>query len=259
MPIIFKAVGGRDPEKVVVELIENALPTQGDLVSAAAQQRTRILKRTEAGLDVNGSPFPPYSTTGPIYIDIGRKGAQRTTKQKISAVQRLAKKVGRPAKVFKPNRIDKARKRVARLGQKRERKPARLRKIAGVTPIGGITPGGLLKAASYAWFKIGFLGRRGVDLLGHRAPHMLHALVMRFAGGQRSGAVRVPLNAMKQLPGEVQLGFYGAEARIAIAHNQGRGSLPRRRFFGFGQGDTKFLADHIMGRIRQRLRRSRAA
>jgi hypothetical protein len=41
--------------------------TAGDLLYVGEGYRSRIRERTFAGVDVNGSPFAPYSTRGPFY------------------------------------------------------------------------------------------------------------------------------------------------------------------------------------------------
>jgi hypothetical protein len=110
----------------------------------------------------------------------------------------------------------------------------------------GITPGGLLKVPSYAAFKFQALGRAVVDLFGHRAPHMLQALVVRLNG---SNVKTTPgVNDRKRPARQAALGFYGQEAARA------KGNNARRRFFDFGYGDTDSALTLLQKRIQARVR-----
>lgn len=221
--------------EVVFSTLRSMRPTQGDLVAGALFLRTKILQQTAAGRDLNGAPFASYSQTGPIYIDVGARsgggaGGVRTAEQRISSARRFLRSVGRKSSVFKRTTTT-TRKRTATKRSDKPREPARFRLIRGVTEFGQITPGGFLKLRSYAEFKLSFLGRATVDLLGHRAPHMLQQLIVRF-GGSQSVAPTVDLNAFPGPPRPVSLGWLGEAAGIALAHNTGAGNLPKRKFFG---------------------------
>jgi hypothetical protein len=61
MTATFTAQNGADPVTEVRSLMTAALPTEGDLLYALQRQRTRILKRTAAGVDSDGASFAPYS------------------------------------------------------------------------------------------------------------------------------------------------------------------------------------------------------
>jgi hypothetical protein len=61
MTATFTSTTGADPVTAVHNLMTAALPTEGDLLYALQRQRTRILKRTADGVDVDGASFEPYS------------------------------------------------------------------------------------------------------------------------------------------------------------------------------------------------------
>lgn len=245
--------------RVVIKTIESMVPTNGDLVAAALLVRTITLERTARGQDLHGKPFATYSTKGPIYIDVGKKSGPRTKKQKIASAQRFSKKVGLSTKVFKKTFSKSQRSATRRTPRFAERRPARSRLIRGVTAFGQITPGGYLKVRSYAEFKFRILGRAFVDLFGHRAPHMLHSLVVRFSGGSEiSSRKTIAIDEMKTRPRPVALGWFGADAKIAIAHNFGRGDLPKREFFGMTPKLANLVSELILRRTTARAKRAGA-
>ncbi len=41
--------------------LDDALPTEGDILFAMQRQRTRIVQRMDRGIDADGQPFAPYS------------------------------------------------------------------------------------------------------------------------------------------------------------------------------------------------------
>jgi hypothetical protein len=61
VPIIFTGPGGQDPVSAIKKLVVDALPTEGDGLYAVQRQRSRILKRTAAGVDADRNTFQPYS------------------------------------------------------------------------------------------------------------------------------------------------------------------------------------------------------
>jgi hypothetical protein len=61
MTVTFTATAGADPVTHAHALVTAALPTEGDLLYALQRQRTRILKRTAAGVDADGASFAAYS------------------------------------------------------------------------------------------------------------------------------------------------------------------------------------------------------
>jgi hypothetical protein len=61
MTATFTTPSGGDPATEIHNLMTAALPTEGDLLYALQRQRTRILQRTAAGVDVDGTPFQAYS------------------------------------------------------------------------------------------------------------------------------------------------------------------------------------------------------
>src|SRR4051794_35182264 len=72
---------GTEAETRILEIRDALRTTEGDLLAAGMSQRTRILQRTAAHVDVEGSPFAAYSEKGPYYYrpwdrpGLGRKGA----------------------------------------------------------------------------------------------------------------------------------------------------------------------------------------
>jgi hypothetical protein len=146
--------GGQPVELLARRIAHDGLLTVEDLLYALNRQKTRILERTARGVDVNESPFAPYSTHGPYYFypvrfsktyHIGAFTKQNRTRG--AAASRFAKKVGGSR---------------TRLG---------------------------VKYASYAAFKSA-LGRSAVDLMGPSAPHMLQAIVVK-ATSPEAGVVGI--------------------------------------------------------------------
>jgi hypothetical protein len=124
------------------------LPSEADLLYAIERQKSRILQRTERGVDVEERPFAPYSTKGPYYYypngPVGKSRSSSELKRHRSAVKRTGGKGGHSS----------------------------------------VTRSGLgLRFESYAAFKYDYLGRTNVDLTGPRAPHMLQAIVTEAESG----------------------------------------------------------------------------
>lgn len=148
MPVIIKG----DPSGVVTRWKQDVRITQADATYALQRQRTRILERTARGVDVDGTPFKPYSTKGPYYYyPNGRVGSSKfTDRQNRAAASRLKRKLA----------------------------------TGSVVADGGVKltrSGKGLRFYSYAAFKR-WLGRSVVDLFGPRAPHMLQALIVTITG-----------------------------------------------------------------------------
>ncbi len=141
-----------DPSGVMARWKQAVQITPPDATYALERQKTRILERTARGVDVNGSPFAPYSTKGPYYYyPNGRVGTSNfTDRQNKAAASRLTRKL----------------------------QSGSVRADSGVR----LTRSGKgLRFDSYAAFK-GWLGRSVVDLFGPRAPHMLQAMIVRISG-----------------------------------------------------------------------------
>ncbi len=244
-----------NPVILIEGRIGAARPRKSDLVAGVLNHRTRILQRNERHQDADGRPYAPYSNKGPIYVDVTGGGAPRTQRQRINATRRFARKVGLSTRVQRGGRREATRSSASRdrSTSSRERGETRFNRIgSGVTPINGITPGGRLKVASYRAYKLGILGRSGVDLRGARAPHMLNSLVVKSGGA----ALTAPrgLAVSSGIGDVVQLGIFGSKAEIAQAHNTGVGRLPRRRFLAFGRGDVQAVRDVVAQLSSRRLR-----
>jgi hypothetical protein len=82
--------------------VKDILPTEGDLLYGLQRQKSRILSRTERGVDANGRPFAPYSTRRPYYYypngPVGRARTKDRLKRDQAGVKRFASKVGRTSR-----------------------------------------------------------------------------------------------------------------------------------------------------------------
>ena len=142
----------QDPSAFFAKVQGRITPQTQDVELIAEEQKTRIIQRTARGVDVNETPFVPYSTKGPyIYYPGGRANRISSgglkTKNLIAAKRFLSKiNAGRG------------------------------------TPIGEITPGGGVKFASYAAFKQALRGYTFVDLMGPRAPLMMASILKITTG-----------------------------------------------------------------------------
>ena len=215
-----------------------AVPTQGDALYAAQRQRTRILERTERGVDVNGAAFAPYSENGPYYYypnpgrrSVGPIGKGQYEKKQKAAVRRLLKIT-----------TDVSTTRAEYLGG---------------TSVGGVpTKSGLgIRFESYADFKRS-LGRAGVDLLGPRAPHMLQAIIVATDAGTGGNLTDedVGLGSRTSPAKLIRIGIYGTEADRASGHNQGTSRLPKRYFFGASDQDIQDIGADIQERVVRRVK-----
>jgi hypothetical protein len=215
---------GRDAGRFFEELERVSQPTVGDLLYAGNGLKSRILLRTERGVDFQGRPFAPYSSSRPYYYY-----PSRGAKYRKAAVSRQFKKV-----------------------------------LAGKRTSVGIKYDG-----GYAEFKLRGLGRSNVDLRGPKAPHMLQAIVVTSDGvrlavqARRTNAFTTgngggtqnqqpPLNSDPQPARQLIIGIYGDEADRAEGHNEGTGSLPRRRFFDASDRDIELMQEDIADRIEAR-------
>jgi hypothetical protein len=232
----------RAPEERILEIERAVHTTEGDLLAAGFSQRTRILERTGAGVDVDGAPFAQYDTTRPYYYrpwdrpGLGRKGSSLGERRSLlsdSARQRSTarffKRIGGSLRTgelkFKGEVIDSIH------GRERD----------------------TIKFASYDAFKRA-LGRTNVDLMGPRAPHMLQAIEIR-SGGSHLGGTEAPVyEGSPDEANELVMGIYGEKAAIAQGHNTGDGTNKRRRFFGANDFDAKAMLLEIYSHIALRLK-----
>lgn len=200
--------------------IEDFHPTEGDCILAAQTQRSRLLRRTESGVDYAGRQFAGYNKTRPFYYypngPVGKERSKVELTRSKAGVKRFARKVGRTK--------------------------------------GAVTRSGLgLRFDSYDSFKRTYLGREGVDLRGPRAPHMLQRMICR-AGGLESGERNIETTSTA--PGsEFAIGIYDneASARAAGINSESRPKgMPRRQFLGSTEEDNRYLTDLIAGRARVR-------
>ena len=146
----FRSTRGGDPVDRIKALKKAVQITEGDILYAGQRQRTRILDRTRAGVDMDGSPFARYSTKGPYYYNPTGGQAGRSLESQVSATKRLKRKIekGKPGG---------GGMRLSRTGRT------------------------MVFEDGYAGFKA-WLGRIGVDLTGPRAPHMMQAIQTKVEG-----------------------------------------------------------------------------
>lgn len=221
MPINLRLAGAGQAKTFALRVGKAIQPTTGDLLEVLARQQSRILERTERGLDYQGRPFAAYSSRGPYYYyPSGPVGQTRTAQ---------ARKNGKAGVA-----------RMARLG------------LGGTRTRSGFG----LRFSSYRAFKLGYLGRSNVDLRGARAPHMLQQIVMqvgsvRVAPGSQTGALGPSDRPQPATRGT--LGIYGEAGARAAGHNEGTRRLPQRRFFDMSDKDIDDAAELLLDRATARL------
>lgn len=229
MPFSF-TFNGTEPVEVLVRALEEFYqPTVGDIMFVLNRQKTRILRRTSKGVDINENAFAQYSENPFYWYPKGRsikthaasKADMRRQSSQLASVRRTAKKLG----------------------------------SGRVTRGGGIRFDG-----GYREFKRS-LGRTVVDLMGPNAPHMLQAIVVKVGGrilDKVSNLVLVSglIDAGRpERATEGTIGIYGPEAERADGHNNGTGHLPKREFFGFSGSDQIACAEDFQARVVARGRR----
>lgn len=215
--VTINVTGGGPPIELTIEDFE---PTEGDCILGAQVQRSRLLRRTERGVDYAGRQFADYNKTRVFYYyPNGPVGKSRSKTERTSAkagVRRFANKLGRTKSA--------------------------------------ITRSGLgIRFDSYDSFKRTYLGRDNVDLRGARAPHMLQRMVCR-AGGIESGENDVETSSTSAA-NEFSIGIYDSDAAKRAAGINGEDrpkGMPRRQFLGSTEEDNRYLSDLIAGRARAR-------
>ncbi len=210
--ITLRAASGRDPDEVFVDLERALTPTVSDMALAGELVKTDIRDKTASGVDVDGAPFAPYSTSHPYYYNpatAGGKFAAGSLGATQGAAKRLKKKLGDAG-------------RGGELSSTRR----------------------TIRFDSYADFKSSF-GRGNVDLFGVFPPHMLDAMVVQVDGGV------VSPGSADQTPASVAtVGIYDADAAArASGHNEGTSTLPKRRFFGISTEAARRVRDVIFARL----------
>ena len=231
MTIVTLKLVGVDPDhflKSSADAVQVPVPV---LLRVGQNQRARLLKRREQGLDVDGERSAPYSTRGPYYWYPETNSS--TPAGKRQALSRLARRLGL---------------RFGRASEARWSTPS--------APGGSVVRTGRgFRFASYAHFKEFLRGSSNVDLRGYKAPHMLQALVVE-AGGQRAegdapasdpGGAGAGISSSTRTADSVSISVYGTEeARRASGHQTGTRTLPRRRFLGASAADREAMANEIM-------------
>lgn len=227
----FKTEGGQSPEKLVADIVDDVNPTVSDLLYVGQRHRSRVLQRTQRGVDFEEKAFAGYSTKRPYYWNptAGKKGL--SLNKRIAAVQRIMKKLSG-----------------------RKTGYVRVFRESGKVVAEVRGHGDTIKFPSYAAFKQA-LGRTNVDLRGPRAPHMLQAIVVRV------GATEIG-NGLQSVPGdsterasELRVGIYGPEAERASAHNTGTSRLPQRKFLGASDAEKGRMEADLVSRVLARIKK----
>jgi hypothetical protein len=225
--LIKTARGDSDLMGLMKTIDDSCTITEGDLLYAGQRQRTRILQRTENGVDSENVQFHPYSTKGPYYYYPGKNAKNRE-----GAARSFANKIGLKGK---------------KVGQT----ASKSRNVTATRTRFGV------KFSSYAAFK-SYLGRTNVDLRGPSAPHMLQSMIVRVLDItltlDDSGSFS--FDAANQPASQINIGIYGEEAVRASGHNEGEGHLPRRHFMGANDTDKQLVLRDILDRVSFRARKA---
>ena len=214
----------------------NALDiTEGDFLVLLQEQRSRILERTQRGVDYNNAPFAPYNDTRRYYwYPAGPVGKQRSAhqlKRDKAAVTRAGRSLGMQFRT----KADKEQ---------------------------NLTRSGLgLKFQSYRAFKFEYMGRSTVDLYGPRAPHMLQSMMIKAGSMTDEGATFLESSgqdptAVSSPVSEATLGIYGDAGTRATGHNSDDRpkGMPLRRFFAVSDEDQRKMVSTLEARIERRLK-----
>ena len=235
----FKAPGGGEATTAIHRELQALItPSVGDLLYVGQDVfLPRIINRTGQGVDVNGSPFAPYSTNGPYYFyPNGELGSTR----RIAGTRK-----------YTQQQIQKAR---ATAAKGRHEATGR---------IGVRTPYGI-RYASYAAAKAAH-GGSTVNLRGmEQHTHMLDTIKVRVGGMEVGGEA---MNFGSEFAAEEQnqpcsdfaVGFYGTEAGRARGNNEGTRNSPARRFFALSPEDLRIGAHAIGERMAIRAKAGRGA
>ncbi len=212
------------------------LPTEGDMMYAIQRHRTRILLRTQAGVDYEGQQFADYNDTRPYYYyPNGPVGRISGGSSKSLALQKRQKaSVSRSLRLLKSSRF---------IG----------------TSDYEVTKSGLgIRFRSYKAFKFSYLGRTTVDLTGPRAPHMLQAFQATAGSVVSSGTSEI--DSQSSTPATSgRLEIVGDAALRAAGHNSDTNrpkGMPQRKFMGASQQDVDDFGRDIETRVTTRLLRN---
>lgn len=230
-PATFLGPNGSNPSTAIRAMVTALSEASvGDLMFVGQGYRSRIRQRTFSGIDVNGAPFTPYSTRGPLY--------------------------------FYPNRGSASGRTIA--GRK-ARATATAGRHAKTGRIGVRTPTGI-RYESYSAMKAA-LGRTGVDLYGaEQHTHMLDTMMVKAGGSESAGGGADDLFSASGSGGEFEafeqnqpanqliLGFYGPEEGRARGNNEGTSRVPKREFFALNPTDLAWGEQAIGERMAIRAR-----
>ncbi len=230
---VFVGPNGGDPGPSIVTLRTAFVPTVGDGLWGGQIGRSRILDRTQRGVDVNGSAFAPYSTKGPYYF---------YPNQSVGSIRGGSVELKRARAVAASNRH----KNTGGIGKR--------------TAVG-------IRYESYAAAKAAH-GRTNVDLFGlEQHTHMLNSMIVKAGGSEVDQSAstflldddtsEINAFAQNQPNSEIRIGFYGEEADRARGNNEGTKKLPQRNFFALSQQDLDLIGEGIGKRMILRARAGR--
>lgn len=219
----FRGPGGQDPVAAIHNVLLALPPTVGDMLLAGQIWRSRIVHRTQAGVDVNGAPFAPYESSHVYYFYPDRDVAKgKSRAERLTTVGNRFRETGKQG----------ARTTVAVKGKTKRK--------AGVG----------IKYESYAAAHAAH-GRSTVDLFGmEQHPHMMNAMIVKAGGTELDMSAPLDLDPSSNTSpcSQMNLGFYGEEDARARGHNEGAGHLPQRRFFDASAEDLHVMEETMLAR-----------
>jgi len=192
-------------------------PTVGDLLFVGQVFRSRIRRRTEQGIDVNGAAFVPYSTR-PYYFYPNRDSAGNNREARATVARGRFNKTGR-------------------LGKR--------------TPLGIRYEGGYAEAkAAHGRPGVDLYGLE-------QHVHMLDTMMVRAGGVELSAeageflfgdATEIQAGGLAAAT-ELNIGFYGPEWERAKGNNEGTATIPKREFFALNDQDLRIGEQGIAERM----------
>lgn len=231
----FRGPGGQDPVAAVHNITLALVPTQGDMLLAGQIWRSRIVQRTQNGVDVNGAPFAAYSANGPYYFYPGTEGHGMSRSQ-AHGLYKFAS--------FESSSLDRKLSEYYRLrGVAAEGRHGKSGKVGKRTALG-------IRYDSYGAAHAA-LGRSNVDLFGlEHHPHMMGAMLVKAGGTELDMSATLDLDPSSNTSpcSQMNLGFYGEQEARARGHNEGAGHLPQRRFFDASAEDLHVMKETMLAR-----------
>ena len=211
----FLGPGGQDPITVVHNLELAFVPTQGDVLLAGQILRSRIVQRTQNGVDVNGAPFTPYESTHVFYFyPDGHSGRTRE--------QRVSQTAGRYAKTGK-------------LGKR--------------TPLGIRYDSYAAAKAAHGRSNVDLFGMVQHPHMMNAMIVKAGGSELDMSADMLAGATDMDAFSQHEPCSQMHVGFYGEEAGRAWGHNEGTKHLPRRHFFDASPEDWRIMGEAMLNRM----------